>query len=71
MIPLFLGYRVVGFNTQPPEGGCARAAIDSIQFSSFNTQPPEGGCIRKGFYAVVDFSFNTQPPEGGCIVHLD
>ena len=34
----------MGFNTQPPEGGCITSLVKSgIEFS-FNTQPPEGGC---------------------------
>ena len=32
------------FNTQPPEGGCPRAAPRRHALRSFNTQPPEGGC---------------------------
>ena len=35
---------VVGFNTQPPEGGCINKAKFKISVMSFNTQPPEGGC---------------------------
>ena len=35
----------VGFNTQPPEGGCGLPNIDESRKSSFNTQPPEGGCL--------------------------
>ena len=33
-----------GFNTQPPEGGCAAAGIFPPACLCFNTQPPEGGC---------------------------
>ena len=32
------------FNTQPPEGGCAKVKKFSKTFQCFNTQPPEGGC---------------------------
>ena len=34
------------FNTQPPEGGCSRAAKAARQTTGFNTQPPEGGCFQ-------------------------
>ena len=35
---------VLGFNTQPPEGGCKVKAHIFLGDYSFNTQPPEGGC---------------------------
>ena len=35
---------VVGFNTQPPEGGCKQGAVSAQVMRCFNTQPPEGGC---------------------------
>ena len=34
---------VVGFNTQPPEGGCPALKEALEAWRSFNTQPPEGG----------------------------
>ena len=34
----------VGFNTQPPEGGCRPAQRPLLLGVCFNTQPPEGGC---------------------------
>ena len=34
-----------GFNTQPPEGGCAINIYFRVQSRRFNTQPPEGGCM--------------------------
>ena len=33
-----------GFNTQPPEGGCACSRVFAALKKGFNTQPPEGGC---------------------------
>ena len=35
-----------GFNTQPPEGGCARTEKRGVMDWRFNTQPPEGGCAK-------------------------
>ena len=32
------------FNTQPPEGGCAKQMGRRSLSNCFNTQPPEGGC---------------------------
>ena len=34
---------IVGFNTQPPEGGWDHAVNINYSLDSFNTQPPEGG----------------------------
>ena len=47
----------LGFNTQPPEGGCASELKNEIMqfYESFNTQPPEGGCRRAFNYT------NTTP----------
>ena len=36
--------RLIGFNTQPPEGGCSSQIPSNTQSGGFNTQPPEGGC---------------------------
>ena len=54
------------FNTQPPEGGCARSCTENFVRHSFNTQPPEGGCIPAWQICAAFGGFNTQPPEGGC-----
>ena len=68
MLP-FCTVTVIGFNTQPPEGGWAPDCNARSSSDGFNTQPPEGGwgpacgCWR-GF-----FRFNTQPPEGGWHRH--
>ena len=57
----------LGFNTQPPEGGCGiESAVTHSKLSGFNTQPPEGGCQSFGRSQFIDNCFNTQPPEGGC-----
>ena len=35
----------LGFNSQPPEGGCFRRGLRRRRlWCSFNSQPPEGGC---------------------------
>ena len=49
-----------GFNTQPPEGGCAFLKILSRHIGSFNTQPPEGGCFAKTFYLFSCFLVSTH-----------
>ena len=56
----------VGFNTQPPEGGCLIFQSLHLNYQRFNTQPPEGGCIIKRHIKYKVKGFNTQPPEGGC-----
>ena len=43
------------FNTQPPEGGCARPDGGGRRTSGFNTQPPEGGCKGYGFPILCGF----------------
>ena len=58
--------RALGFNTQPPEGGCCPASRNVVQPLCFNTQPPEGGCDFQRCHSARMRSFNTQPPEGGC-----
>ena len=56
----------IGFNTQPPEGGCKVKARIFLGDYSFNTQPPEGGCTDFQLFELLLHCFNTQPPEGGC-----
>ena len=34
----------IGFNSQPPEGGCKRVVQRGWLTVRFNSQPPEGGC---------------------------
>ena len=66
MIPYKDKNGLIGFNTQPPEGGCIRFTIRVCHNNSFNTQPPEGGCRHLPPQGGRYRSFNTQPPEGGC-----
>ena len=40
---------IIGFNTQPPEGGWAHSIRYSGARSRFNTQPPEGGWCETSF----------------------
>ena len=58
--------RLLGFNTQPPEGGCIKSLDEQWRKDSFNTQPPEGGCRDLRTCVTSGIGFNTQPPEGGC-----
>ena len=37
---------MLGFNTQPPEGGWLEEAVRDVTTPRFNTQPPEGGWIE-------------------------
>ena len=53
------------FNTQPPEGGWGKRAINKLPKNCFNTQPPEGGWLPAFFIYADKAGFNTQPPEGG------
>ena len=39
--------KAMGFNTQPPEGGCHHAGTSGGNSGCFNTQPPEGGCTQE------------------------
>ena len=60
-------FLLLGFNTQPPEGGCTQTLSDIEARIGFNTQPPEGGCLfTVGKALKYEWGFNTQPPEGGC-----
>ena len=36
----------IGFNTQPPEGGCLLSAKTLRHTAGFNTQPHGGGCYQ-------------------------
>ena len=60
------GHATLGFNTQPPEGGCTHPAAFATPGNRFNTQPPEGGCVAGQVNTCQRVGFNTQPPEGGC-----
>ena len=56
---------MIGFNTQPPEGGWRLPLKTGFYLLSFNTQPPEGGWYLKPRPLLMLKGFNTQPPEGG------
>ena len=45
MAALNVAATILSFNTQPPEGGCARSCSGGWGVVGFNTQPPEGGCV--------------------------
>jgi len=53
-------YVHIGFNTQPPEGGCALCQWDSRTQNSFNTQPPEGGCQHNALALIVQTCVSTH-----------
>ena len=57
----------MGFNSQPPEGGCFCPELSRAGLQSFNSQPPEGGCGSASSSMTTGQSFNSQPPEGGCV----
>ena len=44
-LPRAKTFALIGFNTQPPEGGCNTLIQYGKITVSFNTQPPEGGCF--------------------------
>ncbi len=47
----------LGFNTQPPEGGCILGFDSNVATNGFNTQPPEGGCLRHAHRGDTDARF--------------
>ena len=52
----------IGFNTQPPEGGCDNGARAQKPTIGFNTQPPEGGCLLVEFlYIKFLVSTHSRP----------
>ena len=59
----------MGFNTQPPKGGCAAVSAACAVPARFNTQPPKGGCGGQNPLLAMLPGFNTQPPKGGCQYH--
>ena len=63
--------RLLGFNTQPPEGGWQEPWLADMSGWCFNTQPPEGGWVCGTTDVAPKESFNTQPPEGGWHGLLD
>ena len=59
-----------GFNTQPPEGGCAlfSSPLALSVIVSTHSHPKVAAYTHFEQHQERD-SFNTQPPEGGCL-HL-
>ena len=56
------------FNTQPPEGGWAVAAVFPMRrFVSTHSRPKAAG-VTLDIRLNKIISFNTQPPEGGWSV---
>ena len=59
-----------GFNTQPPEGGCATTICltrGEIAVST-HSRPKAAAKVKVLWVAYFKLGFNTQPPEGGCPV---
>ena len=58
----------IGFNTQPPEGGCKAGERGDSGSFSFNTQPPEGGWAISD---LADFiymvSTHSRPKAAGLL----
>ena len=60
-------WRYLGFNTQPPEGGCFTAGASAkIAFAVSTHSHPKVAASKAVLFSRCSFSFNTQPPEGGC-----
>ena len=56
------------FNTQPPEGGCAKCQEGKVRENLF-----QHTAARRRLHDVALSNcwlhcFNTQPPEGGCLL---
>ena len=59
----------VGFNTQPPEGGCQLFAQDKWLGKMFqHTATRRWLLMAQGILLQRLGGFNTQPPEGGCFI---
>ena len=55
------------FNTQPPEGGCAKSrSIFFPLFVSTHSRPKAAAYLPRPVRPKSS-RFNTQPPEGGCV----
>ena len=57
----------VGFNTQPPEGGCYIERERPIAQDVSTHSRPKAAATKRSPCAPKSTSFNTQPPEGGCL----
>ena len=57
----------LGFNTQPPEGGCTSVECSFSSICCFNTQPPEGGCDRwQELETRQTVSTHSRPKAAAC-----
>ena len=59
--------QVVGFNTQPPEGGWMGYRVGLQCFSSFQHTAARRRLAAPKTNPVPTQGFNTQPPEGGWL----
>ena len=56
---------MVGFNSQPPEGGWQNVEGPSIRLAvSTHSRPKAAGYAATSRYGTYS-GFNSQPPEGG------
>ena len=62
---------VIGFNTQPPEGGCYVHKSTSNKIAVFQHTATRRW-LHKGRVKtpIQGGRFNTQPPEGGCFTRF-
>ena len=67
---IFLSTASKCFNTQPPEGGCARKAQESAQVRVSTHSRPKAAAVQRVRAWASLWGFNTQPPEGGCLAGL-
>ena len=58
---------IIGFNTQPPEGGCGYY-ITHLMYITVSTHSRLKAAERPQHFFNSLKGFNTQPPEGGCSV---
>ena len=58
---------IVGFNTQPPEGGCLMFFCLSAYTVVSTHSRPKAAAPVKARVMKKPHCFNTQPPEGGCL----
>ena len=61
--------KVVGFNTQPPEGGWIKPTGRWRRLLRFNTQPPEGGWRRANaeIKSNSKVSTHSRPKAAGVV----
>ena len=61
-----MGVKMTRFNSQPPEGGCARSNPLSCESSVSIHSRPKAAAPAPLYSALSPYGFNSQPPEGGC-----